>query len=145
MAIHFIDNIEKEKNTSTEFYLRDIINSAFSFLESEVYKGAVPRYVSTAKRKEIENIIKERYCLVYWCSSYEFPVNSYHDDDGDYISSDSETVFYGFDHAAAVKALESDGIEDAAKVLNAIPIVDEFINLYYGEGITFSYFFVEKK
>jgi len=145
MSIHFIDNLEKEKNTSQEFYLRYIMNSAFSFLASEVYKGVVPSYISPAKQKEIDAIVKERYCLVYWCSSYEFPVNNYHDDDGDYLSSDSESVFYSFDHEAAVACLESDGIKDAFNVLNTTPIVDEFINLYYGEGITFSYFFVEKK
>jgi Holliday junction resolvasome RuvABC DNA-binding subunit len=95
------------------------------------------KYLSAGKQKKIENLLAEKYIILYCVESYQYPTQHYNDDDGDYIRSDSETTVYPIPNDELIQALVDMGYtaEKASTMLSAARKKSHYINLYYGESI----------
>lgn len=115
-------------------YERGIMVDCFDKLKSD----DMPRqnYLSEAVVKKMRDFVESQYIVFYFVNSYTYAVKDYHDNDGDYINSDSETNTYPTPMEEMVATLTEMGYNDATKMIKDAVITDHDINLYYGEGIS---------
>lgn len=79
--------------------------------------------------------LASKYVIFYFVESYSYPVNNYHDADGDYTHSDSETNTYPTPKEEMVAALAEMGYTNATQLVDKAIVTDHYNNLYYGESI----------
>lgn len=93
-------------------------------------------YLSNAVVKKMRDFVESQYIVFYFVDSYTYAVKDYHDNDGDYINSDSETNRYPVPVEEMIAQLTEMGYNDAAKMIKDAVITNHDINLYYGERIS---------
>jgi hypothetical protein len=115
-------------------YERGVMIDCFDKLKSD----DMPRqnYLSDAVVKKMRDFVESQYIVFYFVDSYTYAVKDYHDKDGDYINSDSETNTYPTPMEEMVASLTEMGYNDATKMIKDAVITDHDINLYYGERIS---------
>lgn len=115
-------------------YERGVMIDCFDKLKS----NDMPRqnYLSDAVVKKMRDFVESQYIVFYFVDSYTYAVKDYHDNDGDYINSDSETNTYPTPMEEMVAQLTEMGYNDATKMIKDAVITDHDINLYYGERIS---------
>lgn len=94
------------------------------------------QYLSKAKIDKLKELFSAQYVVLYFVDSYTHPVQDYHDNDGDYTHSDSETQSYKTPTEEMIVALKEMGYNDTTKMMNDAVHVEHDINLYYGERIS---------
>lgn len=115
-------------------YERGVMIDCFDKLKS----NDMPRqnYLSDAVVKKMRDFVESQYIVFYFVDSYTYAVKDYHDNDGDYINSDSETNTYPTPMEEMVAQLTEMGYNDATKMIKDAVITGHDINLYYGERIS---------
>lgn len=94
------------------------------------------QYLSKAKVDKLKELVAAQYVVLYFVDTYTYPVKNYHDKDGDYINSDSETNSYKTPTEEMIAALNEMGYNDTAEMMKNAVRVNHDINLYYGERIS---------
>lgn len=94
------------------------------------------QYLSKAKVDKLKELVSSQYVVLYFVDSYTYPVENYHDKDGDYTHSDSETNSYKTPTEEMIVALNEMGYNDTTEMIKNAVRVNHDINLYYGERIS---------
>lgn len=101
------------------------------------------QYLSKSKVDKLKELVAAHYVVLYFVDSYTYPVENYHDKDGDYTHSDSETNSYKTPTEEMIVSLNEMGYNDTTEMMKNAVRVNHDINLYYGERISLESYCIE--
>ncbi len=132
--------VEGEKNEMFDFQIHAFMQKEFPEYIARVYKNKEPKQVSSQKMKKILELFNNEYELIYWTASYSFPNNTYLEEVPEIVWIDCE-----FDENLVIKTIADKNKLDfeVAKQLFK-DSKSYFINLYYGDSITYNYVAIKK-